>query len=175
METVQLFRHCPRCAAPSDPGANPFRCGACGLTYYFNAAAAVAALITRDDGDVLLIRRAKDPARGKLALPGGFVDIGERVETALSREVRAEVNLEIGPLRFLMSHPNAYAYAGVTYATADMFFVARAVDAAAVRALDGVDDVGWHDPADVDLGALAFESMREAMRRFRAGMHPERP
>ena len=89
METVQLFRHCPRCAAPSDPGANPFRCGACGLTYYFNAAAAVAALITRDYGDVLLIRRAKDPARGKLALPGGFVDIGELVFQRLGEDVVA--------------------------------------------------------------------------------------
>ncbi len=167
MQTPHVFRYCPRCGAAADHAGNPFRCAACGLSYYFNAAAAVAALIAREDGRVLFIRRANDPARGRLALPGGFVDIGEPVERALRREVREEVNLELGALQFLVSHPNSYEYAGVTYATVDLFFVTRALDATVVRALDAVAEVGWHDAARMDLDDLAFESMREAMRCFR--------
>jgi len=40
---------------------------------------------------------------GHWDLPGGKIDSGETVETALTREVREETNLKIGPLRFLTS------------------------------------------------------------------------
>ena len=43
----------------------PFRCEACGFLYFFNPAVAVAALILRDDGKALFIRRAKEPAKGR--------------------------------------------------------------------------------------------------------------
>lgn len=42
---------------------------------------------------IVLIERKNDP-KG-LALPGGFVDVGERVEDALIREMQEETNLEV--------------------------------------------------------------------------------
>ena len=41
---------------------------------------------------VLLIKRKNSPFKNHLALPGGFVDIGETVESACLRELNEETN-----------------------------------------------------------------------------------
>lgn len=46
-----------------------------------------------DRGEILLVVRGHDPFRGRLALPGGFVEPGETVETAVRREVEEETGL----------------------------------------------------------------------------------
>ena len=129
----------------------------------------MAVFITRPDGQVLLIERAKEPGRGKLAPPGGFIDIGETAESAARREVREEVGLEPEGLSFVGSHPNAYLYAGVTYPVLDLFFAARVGPTAVARALDEVAAVRWLDPRDVDPSGLAFPSMQAAFRQWRDG------
>ncbi len=48
-------------------------------------------------GKIVLIRRKNEPYRGKLALPGGIVEYGERVEDALVRELREETGLICKP------------------------------------------------------------------------------
>ena len=55
---------------------------------------AVSAVIFRD-GKILLVRRAKSPAKGFYSLPGGRVEFGETLHAALHREVDEETGLEI--------------------------------------------------------------------------------
>ena len=55
---------------------------------------AVSAVIFRD-GKVLLLRRAKSPGTGFYSLPGGRVEFGESLHTALHREVDEETGLKI--------------------------------------------------------------------------------
>ena len=44
---------------------------------------------------VLMIRRGGDPFKGMLALPGGFVDVGETVEQAALRELQEETGVAV--------------------------------------------------------------------------------
>jgi ADP-ribose pyrophosphatase YjhB (NUDIX family) len=55
---------------------------------------AVSAVIFRD-GKILLVRRAKSPAKGFYSLPGGRVEFGETLHAALHREVDEETGLKI--------------------------------------------------------------------------------
>jgi 8-oxo-dGTP diphosphatase len=55
---------------------------------------AVSAAIFRDD-KILLVRRARSPAKGFYSLPGGRVEFGESLHAALHREVDEETALKI--------------------------------------------------------------------------------
>lgn len=167
MQPSQFFHHCPRCgvrrAAP--PTGNVFDCAACGFRYFFNAAAAVAAFVRREDGRWLFIRRAKEPGLGKLAPAGGFVDFGETAEAAVRRELREEVGVELAAAEFLCTQPNAYLYRDVTYPTLDLFFVATLATGSEAKVGDEVTSVGWFTTEQVPAEELAFPSMQAAWRQ----------
>jgi 8-oxo-dGTP diphosphatase len=55
---------------------------------------AVSGAIFRD-GKILLVRRARSPAKGFYSLPGGRVEFGESVHAALGREIDEETGLRI--------------------------------------------------------------------------------
>ena len=150
-------------------GKSPLRCGACGFVFYFNPTVAAAAFVHDAEGRVLVIRRARDPGAGKLGVPGGFVDFGESAEEGMQREVREEVGLEIEAARFLVSYPNLYFYAGVTYPVVDTYFAAVALSPELAKALDGVASVEWRKPGDIPEDELAFDSARVGLRALLAG------
>jgi 8-oxo-dGTP diphosphatase len=52
-------------------------------------------VIIEQNSRILMIRRKNDPYKGCLALPGGFVDEGERIEDAARREANEETSLNV--------------------------------------------------------------------------------
>lgn len=55
----------------------------------------VAAAIFDDAGRVLLVQRGQPPRQGQWGLPGGLLDLGERLEDGVRREVREECGIDI--------------------------------------------------------------------------------
>jgi len=161
---IDAFRHCPACGADVAERSNPLECRACGFSFFFNPTVAAAAFIFDGDGRALFIRRAKEPAKGMLGLPGGFVDIGECAEDAVRREIREEVDLDVVDLAYLTSCPNFYSYRGVTYPVCDLIFTAAAIEPGQAKPLDGVAGLEWQRVAHVDPEELAFPSMRQGCR-----------
>ena len=166
------FRFCPRCGqGPVDGGEAPvFACAACGFHYHFNPAVAAGVIVEDGEGRVLLVRRAKEPARGLLGVPGGFVDVGESAEEAARREAREETGLEVEGLGFLGSWPNLYEWRGVAYPVVDLYFSGR--DSARVDGLaprHEVDEVLWLRPEEVDPATLAFPTTQGGLRPHREG------
>lgn len=89
--------HCRYCGAPLGPGAaGSRRCPGCGRIDYRNPLpVAVALLPVRDAGrtGLLVVRRAIEPQRGRLALPGGFIDHDEDWRAAVVRELAEETRV----------------------------------------------------------------------------------
>jgi mutator protein MutT len=173
MHTDKILSYCPECGGPRFQSGpfKPWRCPDCGLEFYQNTAAAAGALIRDEQNRLLFIRRAKDPSRGKLGIPGGFVDAHESAEQALIREVMEEVNLEISRWSYLCSCPNSYRYKGLTYETLDFYFVAEVTTLIGIAACDEALALEWHLPETLDLGELAFPSTVKAVTFYLN--HPE--
>jgi len=164
MRPLEHFKFCPRCgkSAAADSGKS-ICCAHCGFVLFMNVASAVGAIIPDHHGRILLLRRANEPRKGKLGAPGGFMDAGESVEVALRREVMEEVNLEVANMQYLFSHPNDYAYRGVKYPTADLFFLCTVKSFSTLQALDEVETIEFADPQTLDPNEIAFSSLHEAI------------
>jgi len=62
--------------------------------------ATVGALIVNSKGEVLLVKSYKWGSN--YTVPGGHIELGERSEDAIRREVKEEVGLEVEPVRILL-------------------------------------------------------------------------
>jgi ADP-ribose pyrophosphatase YjhB (NUDIX family) len=162
------FRYCPRCGEeqlrPND--AKSFACLSCGFIYYHGAAAVAVGIIEYED-KIILTRRANEPQKGLLSLPGGFVDYEEALESALIREIQEELNLTITAPAYLCSHWERYLSQDVVYFCAIAFYVVKVNDISNVAANDDIDAFWLIHPSDIDDNKLAFESDRVALDKYR--------
>lgn len=167
MTPDKVFKFCPKCANPIKPNSiGVIKCNKCDFLYYINTAGAVAALIVNEDKQLLLVKRAKDPSKGMLDLPGGFIDIGESAEKALERELFEELNIKIKEHKIISTNPNSYTYKGITYSTIDIAFLCHIKNNEALNAADDVESYTWHNKDDINLEEIAFTSIRNFVKNW---------
>lgn len=171
MHLCDHFKICPTCGGRDlkRPCEKSLMCSDCGFTFYHNTGAAVAGIIEQDS-KVLVTVRARDPLKGMFDLPGGFIDYREDAETALKREIREELNIEISELKFLLTAPNIYHYKNVTYHILDLIYRCKPASLADICPQDDVADYHFVDPRQFDLEKLAFVSTRIGMERYLADL-----
>ena len=175
------FKFCPLCGSSKGISYVKRRhwvCSDCGFDLYNNVASAVGLIIQDSEGRVLLEKRAKEPRKGFLALPGGFVDPDERAEDAAVRECLEEIGLVPESISFVCTCPNTYEYKNIVYKTCDMFFSAKlkAEDASSKdlikRLTPQESEVSGFELhkidciEDVDSIPLAFDSAKVALKAF---------
>jgi mutator protein MutT len=165
---LDIFKFCPKCGSP-DFEINNFKskhCPHCGFTYYQNPCSSTAAFILNPKGELLVVRRGKEPALGTLDLPGGFVDNDETAEQGIIREIKEETGLTIEKVDYLFSIPNIYRYSGMDIHTLDMFFICHAENDAIVTAADDVSECFWVPLREVYVERFGLRSIRQAVHTF---------
>jgi mutator protein MutT len=115
------------------------------------------AVIRDDEGRLLMVRRANQPAQGTWSLPGGRVEPGESLSQAAAREVREETGLlvDVGELLQTVDLSD--------FVVSDF---AATVVGGTLRAGDDASDVRWCTRDDIDAMTLSPGLLAE-LRRMR--------
>jgi NAD+ diphosphatase len=169
-EMPSFFTFCPNCKSENITFEKlvKFHCKDCDFQYYHNIAAAVAVVFTFEDKILFSVRKV-NPDKGKLDLPGGFIDPSENAEQAVCREIKEELGLylDITQLKYITTAPNNYLYKNVPYRTMDIFYeVALKSDQVAVAAEDEIESLIWIKKSKIELNEIGFVSIRKVINKF---------
>ncbi|MEO6729275.1 MAG: NUDIX domain-containing protein [Candidatus Dojkabacteria bacterium] len=112
----EIYKHCYKCGGNlHETEIHSFKCKSCGNETFIDPSIGVMGIIENDNGQILMIERAKDPFKGTWDVPAGFVDVNdENAEATIKREAREEVGVEIDELKYLGSYMHTYEFKGVT-------------------------------------------------------------
>ena len=128
---------------------------------------AVGAVLIHE-GRVLLIRRGKEPLRGRWVVPGGTVELGETLEQALVREIEEETGLTVRPREVVTVFDRILGEAGrVEYHYVIIDYLCDYV-AGEPRAGSDAEAVALVPPEDLpayDLPEKALEVVLDGFRR----------
>ena len=131
-------------------------------------------VLTLRDGELcaLVVRRGEPPYQGRWALPGGFVDITEDLETAAIRELREETDVSPGAVRLEQFATYGAPGRDPRHRTVSVAWLAVLPRPTVPRAGSDATQVAWK-PADwlLGRGRLAFdhrEILGDGVERTRA-------
>ena len=170
MDATTFFKFCPNCGLQNFEYTNNFKfnCHACDFVLYHNIAAAVAIVFTFEDKLLFTVRNV-DPDKGKLDLPGGFIDPGETAEQAACREINEEIGLAILPsdLKYITTAPNNYLYKNVAYRTMDIIYECQLETSTIdIFAKDEIKELIWIKRSKIHLESIGFVSIRSVIGQY---------
>lgn len=155
------FRFCPKCGAPleertiGDQIEPVCSSTACGYIFWQNSKPCTCIVLENDRGEILLCVRAFDPDKGKLDLPGGFLEWAEHPHDAIHREIREELGVEVEIEACLGFVIDRYDHEEV--ATLNIPFVGR-IARGTPQPADDVEAVHWLALDRIDRKRLAFRN-----------------
>ena len=156
---LEDLHFCPRCGKPPQIAyPRSITCRHCGYGAFYNPKPVAAVIAVTQDDEIILMRRGFEPRRGHWSLPGGFVDLGETVETAAVREVMEELDLRVEITQLVGVYSSAEdRTVVVVYAAAAKGIPSTSEEALEVRAFAPID-IPWQE--------LAFWSEERALEDY---------
>ena len=165
---LKVLKYCPKCGSAefNKSGERSLKCAACGFHFFINSAAAVAALVTNDEGKLMLVTRGVEPNYGKLDLPGGFVDPLESAEEAVMRELNEELGLKVKNLKYLGSAPNEYVFSAYTVFTLDIAFQVTAESLEHLKPMDDILAYKFYSEDELDYRDVSAPSIKKFVKDY---------
>lgn len=151
-------------------------CPGCGNTFYGNPKPCTDIALFNDKGEMLICKRAKNPYKGKYDLPGGFIDLGDTVESGLLREIKEELGLSpeqfTAPV-YVSSRKDEYPFGDEVHDNIVMMFMAQITDSnAVIKPQDDVAEAVFVSEEQLDtydiVAAEHLRLMKLAFSAFRA-------
>ncbi len=120
-----------------------------------------------EDIEILLVERGKEPLKGFWSLPGGILEVGEKLADGIRREVREETGLEVEPLTvfeiFERIMPDAAGRPEYHYVLID--YVCR-VSSGTLQAASDVSSVAWVARANLTQFRITEGTLAVVLRAF---------
>ena len=114
----------------------------------------------------MVCKRAKDPAKGTLDLPGGFLDMFETAEMGIAREVMEETKLQVTSTEYLFSLPNTYIYSDFEVHTLDLFFKCKVADTTQYQAMDDAAELYFLPLSKIHPELFGLHSISMGVERY---------
>lgn len=168
------YSYCPQCGGKLEVitkhGVSNQVCELCHKTLYVNQFLTASALIVRD-GKLLVVRRAIEPFKGGLDLPGGYVEPQESARAAILRELQEELHVTgtiVKPYEVL--GPDLYPFEGVVHHNADMLYLVD-IGAQILHPDDDVAGFSWEKLEDLNPSGFAFTSHQQFIAGLQSGVY----
>jgi NAD+ diphosphatase len=157
-------RFCGKCGTPMENRKTELAriCPACGFVSFPRLSPAVIMSVIKKN-HILLARSPRFPP-GMYSTLAGFVEPGETLEEAVKREVREEVDIRLGNIRYIASQPWPFPHSIMIGFTAEYAGGEIAVDG------DEIEDAGWFSVENLPTLPSKVSIARLLIDRFVGGV-----
>jgi ADP-ribose pyrophosphatase YjhB (NUDIX family) len=122
-----------------------------------------AVILENNKGEILLIKRKNEPAKGKWVLPGGGINFGEHSKETAKRELKEETGYDILVEDFITTleliNPKENFHRVILYHKAKLL-------GGTLKTSDDAEDAMWVEPKKIksveNLGEWALQILKEA-------------
>ncbi len=157
------FSFCYRCGSSLlQRNDDSLICTSCSHVTYPNPSPCNAVFLENDKGEILLVKRGREPRKGTWDAAGGFIKPFEKYEESVKREIMEELSIEIDQIKIFGSYPDHYQFQGIDMATISIFSSAR-ISSSDILVGDDVSGYSFFSPDEALELDLSFPSIKVAL------------